>query len=128
VKNPRYAYVMVPLVLVVIWAAVYVPWVRRYHPLPNTRFDRLPPAVFVPPQIKPEALPADVIAMRSHYEEMKAQWISLVFENLRPRLRGPPPDAGFRYSEAVTHNLPNQSPEPVLSSGTSPAGQEPRHP
>ena len=126
-KNPRYAYVMVPLVLVVVWAAVYVPWVRRHNLQTSIPFDRLPPAIFVPPQIKPEVLPADVIAMRSHYDEMKAQWITLVVENFGPRLGGPPPDEGFKYSEAVTNRLPNQSTDPAFASGTSRAGHEPRH-
>jgi hypothetical protein len=127
VKNPRYTYVMVPLVLIAVWAAVYVPWVRRYHPQTNIQFDRLPPAVFVPPEIKPEAPPADVIAMRAQYAEMKAQWISLLGENLENRSGGPP-NIVFAPPEVITHGVPNQSTDPTLSSGTPAAGQPAHHP
>ena len=125
-KNHRHIYVLVPLVLALAWAAIYVPWVRRYHPQPAISLGRLPPAIFVPPQMKPEALPPDVVAMRRNFDDSMAKFISLSLEN--GGLQTPPPDEAFDSTGRSTHWVPNQSTDPALSSGTPAAEQPARHP
>jgi len=65
----------VPLVLLVAWAAIYLPWARRHPAVSQLPIDRLPPAVLVWPQPAPPNDPPEVAAMKREIEALQAALI-----------------------------------------------------
>jgi hypothetical protein len=119
-KRKHYIYFLVPLTLLVAWAAFYLPWLSQHRPGKKMSVERLPLAAFFWPDQKPEKASPELIELRRQTEESKAQLYARAVEELRVihewERRSNMPMVPPSEPSAATKE-PNQPPDPTPQSG-----------
>ncbi len=109
----RLVYIVVPLTLVIVWAAVYLPWERQHRAEVKLPVERLPEAVFVWNLNRSPKEPPEVLQQRRQLEDLQKDLITILAEEANARLENarraggviPPPGTS---TLTVREEAPNQ--------------------
>ena len=124
-RRARSFYLLTPVILIAAWAAVYFSWARNRSVENKLGLSHLPPAIVLWPEMRPTREDPELVEARNRNDALRERLIAIYADEAKEKLASMNRQGIARTPPNI---MPNQSSNPTLSSGTSPAGQEPRHP